>query len=101
MPFTFNAVDLYVVTINGKPWTRAEEVFNALKYNKKTADIIKAFCGQEGYAQMYQMIKFLAAENFVDWPKDSRKDECFINGERVYELLFSSQQPKVKNFRKY
>ena len=26
MPFTFNVVDLYVVAINDKQWTRAKEV---------------------------------------------------------------------------
>ena len=35
MPFTFTAVDLYVVTINGKPWIRTREVYKALKYRKK------------------------------------------------------------------
>ena len=33
MTFTFNAVDLYVVAINDKPWTRAIEVCRALNYN--------------------------------------------------------------------
>ena len=41
MPFTFNTVDLCVVTIKEKPWTHAKEVYKALQYNKKTADIIK------------------------------------------------------------
>ena len=40
MPFTFNAVELCVVTVNGKPWARAREVCKALEYNKKAADII-------------------------------------------------------------
>ena len=44
MPFTFDAVRLCVVTLNDKPWIRAKEVCKALKYNKKTADIRKAFC---------------------------------------------------------
>ena len=35
MPFTFNEVELYVVTINKKPWTRASEVCRALKYEEK------------------------------------------------------------------
>ena len=47
MPFTFNAVELYVVTINEKPKTRAREVCKTLEYNKKTADLIKAFCSLE------------------------------------------------------
>ena len=53
MPFSFNAVELCVVTINEKPWTRAKEVFRALEYNKKIADIVKAFCSQENYTQKY------------------------------------------------
>ena len=34
MPFAFNAVELYVVTLNGKPWTRAKEVCKPLEYQK-------------------------------------------------------------------
>ena len=43
-PFTLNAGELCVVTINEKPWTRAKEVCRALEYNKKIVDIVKAFC---------------------------------------------------------
>ena len=71
MPFSFNAVELCVVTINEKPWTRAREVRRALEYNKNTADIVKAFCSRENYAQKYQMSGFTAVEKPVDWPKDS------------------------------
>ena len=44
MPFSFNAVELYIVTINEKPWTRAREVCKALRYEKKlqTSKIIVA-----------------------------------------------------------
>ena len=43
MPFTFDAVELYVVTINEKPWIRPREVYRALEYDKATkcADIVK------------------------------------------------------------
>ena len=43
MPLTFNAVNLCVVTINEKPWTRAREVCRALEYGKatKTADVVR------------------------------------------------------------
>ena len=66
MPFAFNAVILCIVTINEKPWTRAKEVCKALQFNKKTADIIKAFCSKENFAQKYQLSEFTAAGNFVD-----------------------------------
>ena len=32
--FTFDIVELCVVTLNDKPWTRAEEACKALRYNK-------------------------------------------------------------------
>ena len=35
MPFSFNAVELCVVTINEKPWTGAREMCSALRYEKK------------------------------------------------------------------
>ena len=49
MPFTFNVVELYVVTINEKPWTRARESCRALEYGKatKSADIVKHLCSKE------------------------------------------------------
>ena len=37
MPLTFNAVELCVVTINEKPWTRAREVCRELGYQKGRA----------------------------------------------------------------
>ena len=43
MPFTFNAVELCVVTINKKPWTHGREMFRVLEYGKVTnvADTVK------------------------------------------------------------
>ena len=37
----------------------------------------------------------------VDWPKDSQKFDIYINEEGMYELLFSSQQTKAKDFRRH
>ena len=100
MPFTFNAVKLCVVTINEKPWTRAKEACRVLEYNKKTVDIVKAFCSRENYAQKYQMSSVTAAGKPVDWLKDSQEYDIYINEEGMYELLFSSRQPKGKDFRR-
>ena len=37
----------------------------------------------------------------VVWPEDSQKFDIYTNEEGMYELLFSSQQPKAKEFRKH
>ena len=100
MPFAFNAVELYVVTVNEKPWTRAREVYKALEYDaKKAANIIIAPYSPENIIKKYQMSSVHAAGTHVNWPKDSRKYDIYIIEEGVYEVIFSSQQPKAKEFR--
>ena len=37
----------------------------------------------------------------LEWPKNSQLDEYYIIDEGMYELLFSSQQPKAKDFRRH
>ena len=103
MSFTFNAVVLCVVSINEKLWTCAREVCRALEYGKatKSADIVEHLCSKESYAQNCQLIEFVAETKPVNWPKDSLKYDIYISVEGIYELVFSSQQPTVKNFRKH
>ena len=101
MPFSFNAVELCIVIINEKPLTRAREVCRALEYNKKTTDIVKAFCSKENYARKYQMNSVTAAGKPLDWPIDSQKYDIYTNEEGIYEIVFSSQQSKAKEFRRH
>ena len=44
MPFSYNTVELCVVTINEKPWARVREVCKVLEYNKNTTNIVKNHC---------------------------------------------------------
>ena len=37
----------------------------------------------------------------MDWPKDSQKCDISTNEEGMNELLFSSEQPQAKDFRKH
>ena len=92
MPFTYNKVDLRVVTINEKPWTRAREVCNALEYGKatKVANIVRDLCSQANYVHKWRLAGFVSETESVDWPKDSQKYDIYTNEEGMYELLFSS-----------
>ena len=62
MPFSYNAVELCVVIINEKPWTRAREAClhreacSILEYGKatKAALVIKAHASPEYYNQLAQ-----------------------------------------------
>ena len=58
MPFAFNAVELYVVTVNGKPWIRAKEVCKALEYgeNAKSKDVLKKHVSIENKQHQYQRV---------------------------------------------
>ena len=103
MLFTFNNIALFTVTVHGNPWSHAREVCRAREYGKatKTADIVKKLCSQENYTYKRQLTEFASATNFMDWPKDSRKDDYYINEEEMYELFFSSQQTKAKKLGKH
>ena len=76
---------------------RAPEYRNAAK----TAGIVKHLCSQENYAQKCQLTEFVSATNLMNCPKGSREDDYYINEEGMYELLFPSQLPEAKNFRKH
>ena len=93
MPFAFNAVELYVVTVNGKPWTRAKEVCRALEYgeNAKPKDILKKHVSIENKQHQHQMKGWVTATQPLNWPKNSQLSEYYLNEEGMYELEFSSQ----------
>ena len=102
MPFTFNSVELCVLTINEKPWTSAKEVCRALEYKKGRArDVLKKHVSIEYKQHKHELERRPAAVQPLEWPKNSQPDDYYINEERMYELLFSSQQPKVMDFRKH
>ena len=101
VPFTLKNVELKVVTINGKPWTRAKEVCKVLEYSRSINHVIKDHCSRENYAQKYDLTRWSAADHLLNWPSDSRKDDYYLNEEGMYEVLFGSQQPLAKRFRKH
>ena len=37
----------------------------------------------------------------VDWSKDSQKPDIYVKEEGMYEIVFSSQQSKAKDFRRH
>ena len=63
---------------------------------KKTADILKAHINTENIRHRYELAGHFAVECPLNWPKDWRKDDYFINEEALRELvLTSSQQPQA------
>ena len=81
VPFTFIAVNLYVVTTNEKPWTRAKEVYKALLYHaktSKTAKIIKAHYSSRNITQKCQISSVNAASTPINFPL-IRKNTVFIS----------------------
>ena len=102
MPFVFNAVKLCVVIINKKPWTRAKEACMALKYKKgRTGDVLKKHVSIENKQHKNELEGRAATARFLEWSKKSQPNDYYINEEGMYKLLFSSQQPRSKGFRKH
>ena len=101
VPFTFENVELKVVTVYGKPWTRAKEVCKALEYNKKTAHVIRAHVSVQNYAQKYDLTSVLTAGTPVNWPSDSRTDDYYLNEEGIRELVLKSKQPKAADLAEH
>ena len=101
MPFAFNAVEVYVVTINEKLWTRAREVCKALRYEKAARRVARHHCTRENIQHKHQLAVVPTVSPTVNWPRDSQKLDLCINEEGMYELLFSSQQLQAKNFRRH
>ena len=100
VPFTFNRVELCVVAINEKPWTRAKEVCRALEYKNKTAIIVKNHCSKENYAHKWQLSSVACTP--INWPRwDSNKLDLYIHEEGVHELLVGSQQLLAKELAEY
>ena len=80
MPFTFNAVELCVVTINEKPWTRAREVCKALEYQKGRArNVLKKHVSIENKEHKHGLEGCITVAHPLRWPKNSQPDEYYIS----------------------
>ena len=93
VPFAFNAVELKVVTVNGKHWTRAKEVCKALEYQRQTKNILRGYVSIENKRYRFELQGGSVTHHPLEWPKNSQPDEYYLNEEGLYELVFSSQQP--------
>ena len=98
MPFTFNAVELCVATIDEKLWTRAREVYRALEYGKttKAADVVRYLCRKTNYAHKWQLTGLVSETKPVDWPKDLEKYDIYTNEEGIYEIYFQVNNQRQK-----
>ena len=101
IPFSFNAVELRVVIINYKPWTRAKEVYMTLRYEKAARRIVKHHCTRENTQHKHQLAVVHAACTPINWLQDSQKLDTYINEEGMTELLVGSQQPLAKELAEY
>ena len=88
------------MTIDEKLWTRAREVCRAFEYGKatKAAVVVRHLCSKSNYAHKWQLAGLVSETKPVDWPIDSQKYNIYTNEEGMYEIVFSSQQPKAKEF---
>ena len=50
----------------------------------------------ENYTHKYQLSEFTAVGNSIDWPKDWRKDDYYINEEGMYEVVTSHRRKRYQ-----
>ena len=102
VPFTFNSIKLFTVTINGKHWSRAKEICKALEYKKitKTGDVIRSNCSCQNITNKYQLIVLADVITSVQWPVDSQKTDIYINEEGIHELVSKSTMSNATDFAK-
>ena len=67
----------------------------------KAADVVKHLCSKANYTYKWQLTGFASETEPVDWPTDSQKYDIYTNEEGMYEIVFSSQQPKTKELRRH
>ena len=67
----------------------------------ETANIIRVHCSPESTTQKYQISSVHAKCTPINWSKDSQRYNIYTNEKVMYDLLFSSQQPKAKDFRRH
>ena len=101
MPFSFNTVELCVVIINEKPWTRAREVCKALRYEKVARQVVRHHCTRENYTHKWQLAGLVSETKPVNWLRNSQKLDLYINEEGMIEQLVGSQQPLAKELAEY
>ena len=81
-------MDLCVVTIDEKPWTRAREVCRALIYDKvtKANDVVRNLCSKANYAHKWQLTGLVSETKPMDWLIDSQKYDIYTNEEGIYDV---------------
>ena len=74
----------------------------AVKIKKgRTRDVLKKDVSIENKQDKHELEGRTATVRPLAWPKKIQPDDYYINEEGMYELLFSSQQPKATDFRKH
>ena len=103
MPFSFNVVELYAVTINEKLWARTREVCRALTYEKAARQIVRHQCTRENFQHGHQLVVLSTVSTTINWPRNLQKLYLYINEEGMNKLFFPVNSPrqKKKNIRRY
>ena len=74
----------------------------ALEYKKgRTRDVLKRHVSIENKQHKHELEGDAVATRPLEWPKNSQPDDYYISEEGMYKLVFGSQQPKAKDFRKH
>ena len=77
-----------VVTINEKRWTHAKDVCKALRYEKAARRVVRDYYTRENIQHKHQLAVVPTVGTTVNWPRDPRKDDNYINEEGMSIAFF-------------
>ena len=88
-----------VVNINGEGWLVGKDVVEILRYNLKEnsySKYIKRYCDEEDYFKMKK-----SDLDLFGMSDAGRKGEYLINESGMYALVFGSELPDAKKFKRW
>ena len=73
-----------------------------MEYQKgRVRDALKKHVSIENKRHRFELQGGAVTARPLEWPKTSQPDKYYLNEEGMYEVLFGSQQPLAKRFRKH
>ncbi len=91
-----------LVDTNGDVWFLGTDVAECLQYARPRDAVLDHTDEEDRKALKYKVRAVLAQSEQEDlWGKNDFKDKIFINESALYQMIFESEKPSAKEFKKW